>query len=560
MQNSGTLAEMPLEAILATIQKERATGTLHLDVAAGKATLYFLFGHLFHAADSQRTGEPVVFDALGWNEGDFTFDSKAKLPAEESIKRSTAELLAARAAGVTALQPEPEVETPVEAQAEPDAAPEPPEPTPEPEPMDVIEPAAEAGGEIAGLPAFETAEAESTPDVGGSSPYGQVGFEPAPEPAAETAPETIAEAPASTPHPKRRRTDVRPGTRPPETMELYPVPMGEPLYESLTAAFVDFPKLLRSLAKDSHCGYVKLTGEDFNAVLVFSSGAVVEAIYQGRDEVSTGATAFKIFAQNIDNSEGSLDVIELSPEMVTAIYQLLTAPGLYDRLVARFVKFDALLEHLAAEGTSGAVIVRQEKKTGIVLFREGIILGSYTEASRAFDVDTTKVAAICRDPKTQIEVRGGPLPEELPVLEADGTSGRTVPSGGTRGAAAPAAAAAAAASEASEPEPAVEPGAAPGSEDQAPDAGSAEYAGSSNGADAVGVDWAAVLSQMAGRADATLGTRAKKVKELLNASGHDRESVDHTIERISELSIMFVDPSKLANLAEEMRQMAAEAG
>jgi hypothetical protein len=547
---------MPLEAVLETIQKERATGTLHLDAAAGKATLYFLFGHLFHAADSKRTGEAVVFDTLGWNEGDFSFDSKAKLPAEESIKRSTAELLAARAAGAVAPEPEPEpeVEVPVEPPVPPEVVAEVPEVTPEPAPMEDAAPAPEPSDGASEVPAFEAAEtAESAP--GFAEPYGEVGFEPPPEPTTEL----DAQPGPATPHPKRRRTDVRPGTRPPETMELYPVPMGEPLYESLTAAFVDFPKLLRSLAKDKHCGYVKLTGDDFNAVLVFSSGAVVEAIYQGRDEVSTGSQAFKIFARNIDNSEGSLDVIELSPEMVTAIYQLLTAPGLYDRLVARFVKFDALLEHLAAEGTSGAVIVRQEKKTGIVLFREGIVLGSYTEASRAFDVDTAKVAAICRDPKTQIEVRGGPLPEELPVLEADGTSGRTVPSGGTRGAAARAAAVAAE-SEAVGADAGQEAGAEPQTLDQPSDAASAEYPESPNGADSVGVDWAAVLGQMAGRADATLGTRAKKVKELLNSSGHDRESVDHTIERISELSIMFVDPSKLANLAEEMRQMAADAG
>jgi hypothetical protein len=76
----------------------------------------------------------------------------------------------------------------------------------------------------------------------------------------------------------------------------------------------------------------------------------------------------------------------------------------------------------------------------------------------------------------------------------------------------------------------------------------------------MGVDWAAILSQMAGRADAALGTRAKKVKELLNASGHNREDVESTIERISELSIMFVDPSKLAGLADEMRRIAADVG
>ena len=73
------------------------------------------------------------------------------------------------------------------------------------------------------------------------------------------------------------------------------------------------------------------------------------------------------------------------------------------------------------------------------------------------------------------------------------------------------------------------------------------------------VDWATVISAMAGRADAVLGTRSKKVKELLYAAGHNREDVDGTIERISELSIMFVDPSKLTALAADMRQIAAAA-
>jgi hypothetical protein len=513
---------MPLEAILETIQKDRATGTLHLNSPSGTATLYFLFGHLFHAVDADRVGEPVVHETLDWTEGDFTFDSKAKLPAEESIKVSTAELLASRTAGLSASPPPPEVEPAAEnlhaaIDMQPiDLAPY------QPEEPGVPEPEAEASLADAGLEA-------------------DAGVDP------ETA---VAEAHGH----KRRRTDFRPGTRPPETMELYPVPLGEALYESLTAAFVDFPKLLRSLNKDKLCGYVRLTGDEFHAVLVFSSGAVVEAIYEGLGEVSTGAKAFKRFAENIDNSEGHLDVIELSPEMVTAIFQLLTAPGLYDRLVARFVKFDALLEHLAAEGTSGAVIVRQDKQTGVVLFREGIILGSYTEASRNVEPDALKVAAICKDPKTEIEVRGGPMPDSLPVLESGGSTGKTVPSGGSRGSTAKAATAVPDVAVATAPDPEPEPQ----SEAEAEPEPAAEYAGSPNGVDAAEVDWAAVLSQMAGRADAALGTRSKKVKELLNASGHNREDVESTIERVSELSIMFVDPSKLAGLADEMRRIAAE--
>ena len=533
MQNNGTLAEMPLEAILETIQKDRATGTLHLNSPSGTATLYLLFGHLFHAVDADRVGEPVVHETLDWTEGDFTFDSKAKLPAEESIKVSTAELLASWTAGVSASPPPPKAEPAAEPVAEDLHA------AVDTQPIDLAPYQPEAPGVPEALPEAEAPLVDAGLEA-------EVGADPEP-------------AVAAAKGPKRRRTDVRPGTRPPETMELYPVPPGDALYESLTAAFVDFPKLLRSLNKDKHCGYVRLSGDEFHAVLVFSSGAVVEAIYEGLGEVSTGTKAFKRFAENIDNSEGYLDVIELSPEMVTAIFQLLTAPGLYDRLVARFVKFDALLEHLSAEGTSGAVIVRQDKKTGVVLFREGIILGSYTEASRNFEADALTVAAICKDPKAEIEVRGGPLPDSLPVLESGGNTGKTVPSGGSRVSAAKADAApevAVATAPDPEPEPEPEPESEPEAEAEAKPA--AEFAGSPDGVDAAEVDWAAVLSQMAGRSDAALGTRAKKVKELLNASGHNREDVESTIERISELSIMFVDPSKLAGLADEMRRIAAE--
>jgi hypothetical protein len=579
VQNSGTLGATPLENILETIQKDRATGTLRLHGPEGDATLFFLFGHLFHATDAERQGEPVVYDALGWQEGDFTFDSKAKLPAEETIKISTAELLANRAAGSTAAPPPQATDeeaaakaaaTEVLAEAEkvgigsPEAA---PAPAAEPEP--VAAPVAEAA---------MAPEAAPAPDAA-----------PAPEAAAEAkaVPAPVAVAASQGDTPKRRRTDKRPGTRPPETMELYPVPPGDMIYESLTAAFVDFPKLLRSLSKDQHSGYVRLTGEGFKAVLLFSTGAVVEAIYDGRGQVRTGVDAFHLFGTDIDNSEGSLDVIRLTPEMVTAIYQLLTAPGLYDKLKARFVKVDQLLEHLSEEGTSGAVIMRLERQTGVVLYRNGTILGCYTDSDPTIDSDLNKVLAICSDDTTAIEVRGGPLPDALPVLQPGDSGQTTVPSGSSStveaAARTPHLVEAPAAEPALPPVVAAEPVVLPpfeAADQPAPEAAvSSElvgvppvpaYAaasptspsdlnGAESGGDTADVDWATIISAMAGRADAVLGTRSKKVKELLYAAGHNRQDVDGTIERISELSIMFVDPSKLTALAADMRQIAASA-
>jgi hypothetical protein len=538
LQSSGTLAELSLEGILDSVQKDRATGTLHLRSSDGEATLYFLFGHLFHAVDaSDQQGEPVVHRALGWGSGDFTFDAKAKLPAEETIKVSTAELLANRPAANGGSAPAP-------SDTAPEAA------------TETSSNGASAPETVAAEDAAPAAsEGETDEPAGETDTPLEAAAEPEPEPPAAS--EDSAPADGA---PNRRRTDQRPGTRAPETMALYPVPMGKSLHLGLTAGFVDFPKLLRSLAKDGHSGYVRLNGEGFTGVLLFSSGAVVEAIYDHDGQVSTGTSAFAAFGDRIDAGEGGLDVIQLSPEMVTGIYQLLTSPSTYDGLLARFIKADALLEYLAEQGTSGAVIVRNKEAVGIVLFREGKLLGAYTEASREVSDSASGVVAICEDPAAEIEVRGGPVPDSLPVMEPGHGAPREVPSGSApadttsqppAGAEADEAPAAEAASPAVEDDPAA---ASEDSTDAAPgDEVSDEQAAPGE------ADWAAAINEMAGRADAVLGTRAKKVKELLFAANHNREDIDATIGKISELSIMFVDPSKLSSLAEEFRQIVARA-
>src|SRR5207302_561715 len=95
VQTQGSLRDGGLAALLQTMQAERATGTLALENGSESASLYFLFGHLFHASGPGGQGEDVVIDALGWWDGSYQFDPRAKLPAEETIKASPAELIAA---------------------------------------------------------------------------------------------------------------------------------------------------------------------------------------------------------------------------------------------------------------------------------------------------------------------------------------------------------------------------------------------------------------------------------------------------------------------------------
>src|SRR5881296_2767463 len=68
LQSHGTLAETPLRSLLESAQGERSTGTLTVRNGNGQSTsLYFLFGHLFHA--------------------------QAKLPADETVKAGIPELV-----------------------------------------------------------------------------------------------------------------------------------------------------------------------------------------------------------------------------------------------------------------------------------------------------------------------------------------------------------------------------------------------------------------------------------------------------------------------------------
>jgi Domain of unknown function (DUF4388) len=422
VQTQGSLSDGGLATLLQSMQAERATGTLTIDNGGDSCSLYFLFGHLFHASGPGGQGEEVVIDALGWNDGSYQFDPRAKLPAEETIKASPAELIAAAesrapaAAASTgastwpdaapayssadtyspapaASLPEP-IEEPAYAvsapapEAAPEAAAEAPAPEPEPEPV----------------PEFQTAPEAPVPEP--------VSYQPAPapvsyqsEPAAE--PDSVAPA-ASAPaaSPERPMPSTGGAATEVPAVRVYPLPSGRAHYEGLKSAFVDFPRLLRTLRSDRHTGYVNLSGTGYSGVILLNDGQALEALCSNGTAVQ-GEDAFLQIRRHMDAGDGVIDVIELDGETVTALAQLFTSPYLYSGLLGRFVNLEALLEYLAEEHVSGSVVVQTPNEAGIILLRDGDILGTYTESQRSLDKATTAVAALATDRQSVIEVKGG---------------------------------------------------------------------------------------------------------------------------------------------------------
>ncbi|HEX9546726.1 MAG TPA: hypothetical protein VF942_05275, partial [Acidimicrobiales bacterium] len=301
-----------------------------------------------------------------------------------------------------------------------------------------------------------------------------------------------------------------------------------------------------SLSSDHLTGYLRLTGLASRGMILFYQGSLIESFYDGGAVVSTGRTAFSLFKNDVDRGEGSMDVIELSAEVVTAIYQLLTAPTILQGLLARFVDVRALLQYLQEEKIHGSLLVRAPDEMGIVLLRDGAMLGAFTRGQPQLMQDPEIVTRLCADSKTRIEVKAVADLEEPESVSLEEMLAMTpsVPATSYR----PAPAQPAAASAPSAPTPSRSQ-----SYQQAP--APAPAPASSNEPD---IDWNAMMGQLNQMADAALQNRSKKVKEMLASTEHTVDGLDRTIDRISQTSIMFVDPARLTNLANEMRQLVEE--
>jgi hypothetical protein len=462
--NRGSLEQMPLASLLQSMQAQRATGTLQVRQGSETFALFFLFGHLFHAYGDGSQGEEAVFVPLTWRHGDYTFDPKSKLPAEETIKASTADIL--------------------------------------------------AEAERRGL----------APNSGSESHTGSSVTTPA---APTTTSSPMPPAPNSAAADQQAETSV-------SATELYPLPVGKLVYESLKTAFVDFPKLLRSLSADRLTGYLRLTGNASRGMILFYQGSLIESFYDGGAVVSTGRTAFSLYKNDVDRGEGTMDVIDLSPEVVTAIYQLLTAPTILQGLLSRFVDVKALLEYLQEEQLHGSLLARAPDEMGIIMLRGGHLLGAFTRSQPQLSQQADVVLSLCKDPRTRIEVKAvADLEEPASVSLEDMLAG----AGMGTGYQAPR----------STPPP-------PPSRSYAPAAAAPQQSAPSSVAEA-DVDWDGIVNQLYGLADDSLGNRAKKVKEMLASTEPNLDALDRTIDRISQTSIMFVDPARLTNLANQMRQL-----
>ena len=497
MQSHGTLADIPLRSLLESAQGERSTGTLTLRNGNGESTaLYFLFGHLFHAQGDGLAGDDAVVSALTWSKGEFEFDAKAKLPADETVKAGIPELVHAA-----------------------EAAPKHGE-TPEP-------------------PKVEKAEAR-----------GERRDHPEPERKVEA------------PQPRR---GVKHRPQPKHGREPIPVPAGQVIYDSLKTSFVDFPRLITTLEKEGYTGYVRLLTDDATGLILFREGSALECMYDGSAEpggLMLGKTALHQFNEDVTTGHGVLDVVGLSPELIDGLYELTVSKPMYTELYAAWVDMKALLKFLSDRKLSGSVMIRAAAGTGVIILSEGELAGAYTSESRDISDKPDRALALCDDPSAMIEVKSADATKHPPLDVDEVVAAQRGPR--NTGQAVPSA-----------PPPQVEPVTSPMpviSQEPPPTAVYPTYTPpptthptppstpsmqvapttppASSGPQR---DWSPIVAELQGMAEDALGNRARKVKDILGAADPSESGIEGAIDQIPSISLLFVDSSRLEQLAHEMR-------
>jgi hypothetical protein len=226
----------------------------------------------------------------------------------------------------------------------------------------------------------------------------------------------------------------------------------------------------------------------------------------------------------------------------------------------------ALLKFLSDRKLSGSVMIRAAAGTGVIILSGGELAGAYTSESRDISDKPDRALALCDDPNAMIEVKSADMTKHPPLDVDEVVASQR--SAAPRNNPAPPPPAPPAQQPPTQQFPAIAPppamqGAAAA---QAPTATYPTFptpptmpsvapttppASSSGGGPQL--DWGSIVAELQAMAEDSLGNRARKVKDILGAADPSLPGIEAAIDQVPSISLLFVDSSRLEQLAQEMR-------
>lgn len=151
------------------------------------------------------------------------------------------------------------------------------------------------------------------------------------------------------------------------------IPKGRVVYENLNTSFTKLSELLSELKSESHTGYVRVCFWDYEAVLYFDGGKIINGIEEKGDERLVGPDAVGGVMEKVQEKNGTISVYHLPAETVTLLASTIRGEALYKDLSTEFTSLLKLIEKLCAEAHTGyiEVNIRELDGAGMIFMQAG---------------------------------------------------------------------------------------------------------------------------------------------------------------------------------------------
>jgi hypothetical protein len=236
---------------------------------------------------------------------------------------------------------------------------------------------------------------------------------------------------------------------------------------------------------------------------------------------------------------------------------------MYTELYAAWVDMRALLKFLSDRKLSGSVMIRASAGTGVIILSEGELAGAYTSESRDISDKPDRALALCDDPNAMIEVKSADVTKHPPldvdeVVSSQRSAPRNNPAPPPPAPPAqpptqqfPAMATPPVMQAAPPPPPPTATYPSFPTPPTTPSVAPTTPPASSGGGPQL--DWGSIVAELQAMAEDSLGNRARKVKDILGAADPSLPGIEAAIDQVPSISLLFVDSSRLEQLAQEMR-------
>jgi len=158
-------------------------------------------------------------------------------------------------------------------------------------------------------------------------------------------------------------------------------PQGKTIIDHLKVSFVNMDGVLRELEKDSFTGYIRASFDNYDGVLLYEGGKIVESMeeyHDGRPRVLGKEAMAGIIRKIKQGNGGFLTIQELLSNVTKMMMRTIHSSILYKDLLSEFTQIKNLLVTLKTKNVTGHVEIQMNDGQGqaFIFLEEGRLIES----------------------------------------------------------------------------------------------------------------------------------------------------------------------------------------